>query len=147
MKIADDTRRDHLGRLPLEVIEMILKGLDDVECACIGVTSRVFYTTYKRLHKNATKLDAPYMGKTAGRPIMLYVFLQDWVGDGYRIFRKYSESGPPRLVFKKLTVLPVLKDDRPSLPVAETSLVAATKFLQRREGSEQNDPIAPRVHV
>ena len=100
---VQDTPRDHFSRLPLEIIKFIFEYLDPVKSICLGLVGRTFYSMYKLTHRYPLRLDTPWKRGMAGNPTMLHGFLEGWAaGNRCRLFRRYSASGPPRLIFEKL---------------------------------------------
>lgn len=94
--------------LPLEIIKFIFEHLDPVESTCLGLASKAFYGMYKFMHRDLIRLDTPWKRGVGGNPTMLHGFLKQWAGKRCRLFRRYSASGPPRLIFE---TLPVEDDD------------------------------------
>jgi hypothetical protein len=112
---VQDTPRDHFSRLPLEIIKFIFEYLDPVESTCLGLVGKTFYTMYKLMHRAPLRLDTPWKKGMAGNPTMLHGFLEGWAaGNRCRLFRRYSASGRPRLIFEKL---PGEDDNQETQPV------------------------------
>jgi hypothetical protein len=92
-----------LSCLPIEIIKFVFEYLDPVEATCLGLAGRPFYPMYKIMYKVPLLLDTPWRRGLAGNPTTLHGFLEGWAGkQRCKLFRKYSPSGPPRLIFDRL---------------------------------------------